>query len=41
MEQVGARPEWVRWMRELVEVNESDRVEVFGEELPVGLRLLG
>ena len=41
LEQVGARPEWVHWVRELVEVEESDRAEVFGEELPVGLRLLG
>lgn len=41
LEQVGARPQWARWVRELVEVEEADRAEVFGEELPVGLRLLG
>jgi hypothetical protein len=41
LEKVGAPPEWVHWVRELVEVQESDRAEVFGEELPVGLRLLG
>jgi molecular chaperone DnaK (HSP70) len=38
--QAGAREAWVRAVRELVEVEESDRTAFFGEALPVGLRLL-
>jgi uncharacterized protein DUF3731 len=39
LEQAGA-PEWVRAVLELVPVEETERAEFFGEELPVGLRLL-
>jgi len=41
LERAGARPEWVRAVRELVPVEEAERAEFFGEELPVGLRLVG
>ncbi|MBN1606213.1 MAG: hsp70 family protein, partial [Polyangiaceae bacterium] len=41
LEQAGARAEWIRSVRELVPVEEADQAEVFGEELPVGLRILG
>jgi hypothetical protein len=37
---VGAKEEWVRAVREYVPVEESDRAAFFGEELPVGLRLV-
>lgn len=40
LEAVGAPPEWVLSVRELVAVDEAERVGWFGEELPVGLRLL-
>jgi hypothetical protein len=40
LERAGARPEWVRAVRELVPVEEAERAEFFGEELPVGLRLV-
>jgi hypothetical protein len=41
MEEVGAPDPWVIAVRQLVLVREADRVERFGEDLPVGLRLLG
>jgi hypothetical protein len=37
---VGAPDEWVRAVREVLEVKESDRTAFYGEELPVGLRLV-
>jgi molecular chaperone DnaK (HSP70) len=36
----GADAEWVRAVRELVPLKDTDRAEFFGEELPVGLRLV-
>ena len=36
---VGAKDEWVRAVRELVEVGEEERVAMLGEGLPIGLRL--
>jgi molecular chaperone DnaK (HSP70) len=41
LERAGARAEWIRAVRELVPVEEAERAEFFGEELPVGLRLVG
>lgn len=41
LERVGTPAEWVRSVRELVPVAERERVALFGEDLPVGLRLLG
>jgi molecular chaperone DnaK (HSP70) len=38
---VGARDEWIRAVRELVQLEEADRAAFYGEELPVGLRLVG
>lgn len=35
----GAKEEWVKAVRELVEVGEEDRVAMLGEGLPIGLRL--
>jgi hypothetical protein len=35
-----AHPEWARAVRERVDVEERDRIAFFGEEMPVGLRLL-
>ncbi|MCA9594729.1 MAG: hsp70 family protein [Myxococcales bacterium] len=40
LERQGADPEWVRMVRELVAIADSDRAEFFGDELPVGLRLV-
>jgi len=40
LEQTGARPEWIRMVREVVVVDEAQRRELFGETLPAGLRLL-
>jgi hypothetical protein len=40
LEQAGARAEWIQAVRELVPVAEAERADRFGEELPVGLRLL-
>jgi molecular chaperone DnaK (HSP70) len=40
LEQVGAKPEWVEAVRRFVPVQEADRADLFGEDLPVGLRLL-
>jgi hypothetical protein len=40
MEQARAPEEWVRAVRQLVPVREADRRERFGEDLPVGLRLI-
>ena len=37
---VGARPEWIRAVREHVAVDEAERVDFWGEGLPVGLRLV-
>ncbi len=39
LEAISARPEWVRAVRELVEVDDDDRVSMLGENLPLGLRL--
>lgn len=36
---VGANEEWVKAVRELVEVGEEERVLMLGEGLPIGLRL--
>jgi hypothetical protein len=40
LERHDAEPEWTRAVRELVPLSDSDRAEFFGEELPVGLRLV-
>lgn len=40
LEKVGAREEWIRAVREVVAVEESDRVAFYGEGLPVGLALV-
>jgi hypothetical protein len=40
LEQSGALPQWIRSVREVVPVAEAERAEWFGEELPVGLRLV-
>lgn len=40
LETVGARPEWIQAVREIVEMAESDRVAFYGEGLPVGLALV-
>jgi hypothetical protein len=40
LEQARAPEDWVRAVRQLVPVREADRRERFGEDLPVGLRLL-
>ena len=37
---IGARADWVRAVREMVPVEESERAAFFGEQLPVGLKLL-
>jgi hypothetical protein len=36
---VNAKPEWIQSVKELVEMNEADRVAILGEGLPIGLRL--
>jgi hypothetical protein len=40
LEGVAAPPAWVRQVMEHVPVEEAERAELFGEELPVGLRLV-
>ena len=40
LESAGAKPEWVKAVRELVAVEEAERAAFFGEGLPVGLRLI-
>jgi molecular chaperone DnaK (HSP70) len=40
MERLEAPAEWVRSVRELILVEENERASRFGEDLPVGLRLL-
>jgi molecular chaperone DnaK (HSP70) len=40
LERHGADAEWTRALRELVPLKDTDRAEFFGEELPVGLRLV-
>ena len=37
---LGAKPEWIRAVREHVPVEEAERAAFFGEGLPVGLRLI-
>lgn len=37
---IGAKEDWIRAVREHVPVAESERVAFFGENLPVGLRLV-
>jgi hypothetical protein len=36
----GAAPEELRAVREVVPIREADRASVFGDALPIGLRLL-
>jgi hypothetical protein len=38
---IGAEPQWQRAVREFVAIAERDRVEFFGEGLPVGLKWVG
>ena len=40
LENVGAREEWIRAVREVVAVEEADRAAFYGEGLPVGLSLV-
>jgi molecular chaperone DnaK (HSP70) len=40
LERHGSDTEWTRAVRELVPLSDEDRAEFFGEELPVGLRLV-
>jgi molecular chaperone DnaK (HSP70) len=40
LERLGARPEWITAVREVVPVAEQERAAAFGEGLPVGLRLM-
>ncbi len=40
LEKTGARPEWIRMVRDVVAVDEDQRREAFGEALPPGLRLV-
>jgi len=40
LEAIGARPHWISLVREVVELDDEDRGEVFGEALPPGLRLV-
>jgi hypothetical protein len=40
LENVGAREEWIRAIREVVVMEESDRAAFYGEGLPVGLALV-
>jgi hypothetical protein len=37
---VGAPDEWLRGVREFVPIVETERAQLFGEDLPVGLRLI-
>ena len=37
---LGAKPEQVRAVREVVRVEASERAEFFGDALPIGLRLV-
>lgn len=39
LKQMGARPEQIRIVREYCEVSTADRNDLFGEQLPAGLRL--
>jgi hypothetical protein len=41
LEAARAPVEWVRAVKEHVEMEEQDRVAFYGEEMPVGLRLKG
>jgi hypothetical protein len=38
---IAAKDAWIRSVRELVDVNEEERVAILGEGLPIGLRLAG
>ncbi len=40
LENVGAREDWIRSVREVVVMEESDRAAFYGEGLPVGLALV-
>ena len=40
LERMGARPEWIAAVREVVPIAEQERAAAFGEGLPVGLRLI-
>jgi hypothetical protein len=41
LQNVGASEDWIRAVRERVQVGESERTAFYGEDLPVGLRLVG
>ncbi len=36
---IGAKPEWIRAVRELAVMDEAEKVAIMGEGLPIGLRL--
>jgi hypothetical protein len=36
---IASKEAWIRSVRELVDVNEEERVAILGEGLPIGLRL--
>lgn len=40
LQQAGAKPEWVQAVQEVVAMADAERAEFFGEELPLGLRLV-
>jgi molecular chaperone DnaK (HSP70) len=40
MEQISSRAEWIEAVREFVPIAAAERAEFYGEDLPVGLRLL-
>ena len=40
LERLGARPEWITAVREVVPLAEQERAAAYGEGLPVGLRLM-
>ena len=37
---LGAKPDQIRAVREVVSVDASERAEFFGDALPIGLRLV-
>jgi hypothetical protein len=41
LQALGAAPGWVRMVREVVALDQTDTGRVFGESLPAGLKLLG
>lgn len=40
LEAAGADPSWVLAVREVVPIEDRERAEFFGEEIPAGLRLV-